>query len=299
VHPPAVDRVLEEFRTSGCDLIAGIGGGQTIDTARAAADILGAPLVIVPTVASNDAPCSALSIIHDEEGAVIEIRITKRNPDLVLVDTEIIANSPARMLTAGMGDALSTYFEARACKASGARNMAGGQCGETAFTLARLCYDTLQRYGEEALAALARKEIVPALEQVVHANIFLSGVGFESGGVAASHAVNDGFSTVPESSHLYHGEIVGFGVLTQLMLEHAPEEELQEVMTFMTRVGLPVSFSQLKLENPSEAMLRKISEGACASPVMACMPFPVAPEDVYRAMLKADAAAEQFLAETN
>ncbi len=133
----AVSQVLEEYQASGCDLIAGIGGGQTIDTARAAADVLGTPLVVVPTVASNDAPCSALAIFHDEAGEVIEIRVTKRNPDLVLVDTEVIANSPARMLSAGMGDALSTWFEARACKASGARNLAGGQCGETALTLAR------------------------------------------------------------------------------------------------------------------------------------------------------------------
>jgi glycerol dehydrogenase len=293
----SVEKATEEYKASGCDMIAGVGGGQTIDTARAAANALGAPLLSLPTVASNDAPCSALSILHDEAGAVAEIRVTKRNPDLVLVDTEIIAQSPPRLLSAGMGDALSTFFEARACKASGARNMAGGQCGETALTLARLCYDTLLRCGETALRDAGRKTVTPALEQVVHANIFLSGVGFESGGVAASHAVNDGFSTVPESSRLYHGEIVGFGVLTQLMLEHAPENELSEVLDFMTRVNLPVSFAQLGMEKPSDALLRSVSEAACASPVMKCMPFPVSPEDVRRAMLAADAAGTAFLAQ--
>jgi glycerol dehydrogenase len=293
----SVEEAAEEYMASGGDTSAGSGGGQTIDTARAAADILGAPLLIAPTVASNDAPCSALSIIHDETGAVAEIRATRRNPDLVLVDTEIIAQSPPRLLSAGMGDALSTFFEARACKASGARNMAGGRCGETAFTLARLCYDTLLRYGETALADAGRKTVTPALEQVVHANIFLSGVGFESGGVAASHAVNDGFSSVPESSHLYHGEIVGFGVLTQLMLEQAPENELCEVLGFMSRVNLPVSFAQLGMAKPSDTLLRRISEAACASPVMKCMPFPVSPEDVCRAMLAADAAGTAFSAQ--
>ncbi len=138
--------------------------------------------------------------------------------------------------------------------------------------------------------------MTPALEQVVHANIFLSGVGFESGGVADSHAVNDGFSTVPESSRLYHGDIVGFGVLTQLMLEHAPENELSEVIDFMTRVNLPVSFAQLGMEKPSDALLRSVSEAPRFS-VMKCMPFPVSPEDVRRAMLAADAAGTAFLAQ--
>ncbi len=93
-----------------------------------------------------------------------------------------------------------------------------------------------------------------------------------------------------------HGEIVGFGVLTQLLLEHAPEEELHEVLEFMRRVKLPLSFAQLGISGASETMLRRISEAACASPVMDCMPFPVVPEDVCLAMLAADAAGTRFLA---
>ncbi len=45
------------------------------------------------------------------------------NPNLVLVDTDIIANAPARLLVSGMGDALATYFEAKACQASNATQL--------------------------------------------------------------------------------------------------------------------------------------------------------------------------------
>ena len=33
------------------------------------------------------------------------------NPDMVMMDTEIIAESPVRLTVAGMGDALATYFK--------------------------------------------------------------------------------------------------------------------------------------------------------------------------------------------
>src|SRR5258708_40069890 len=86
--------------------------GKVLDTARAIASDLLLPVVNCPTIASSDAPCSALSVIYTEEGAWEEYRIYRRNPDLVLVDTAVIAKSPARHLVAGMGDALATWFEA-------------------------------------------------------------------------------------------------------------------------------------------------------------------------------------------
>ena len=84
-----------------------------LDTARAAAADLGLPVVNCPTIASSDAPCSALSVIYTDEGVFQEYRFYRKNPDLVLVDTEVIAQAPPRLLSAGMGDALATWFEAQ------------------------------------------------------------------------------------------------------------------------------------------------------------------------------------------
>lgn len=72
------------------------------------------PVIICPTVASTDAPCSALSVVYTDEGVFQEYLFLKRNPDVVLVDTAVIAASPLRLTVAGMGDALATYFEVRA-----------------------------------------------------------------------------------------------------------------------------------------------------------------------------------------
>ena len=219
-----------QAQPEGCDVVVGMGGGKALDTAKAVAENLGLPCVIIPTVASNDAPCSGVAVLYNDAGVVIKAVLMRRNPDLVLVDTGIIANAPRRLFAAGLGDALSTWFEARACKNSGARTMARGNVSNTGLMMARLCYDLLMEKGRDALAAVERHEVTPALEDVVEATIYLSGLGFENGGLAAAHAVNDGFAQEPQAHGMYHGEKVAFGTLVQLVLEKAPQEELEQVL---------------------------------------------------------------------
>lgn len=144
------------------DSIVGIGGGKSLDTAKALAHELNIPVAVVPTLASTDAPCSALSVIYTAEGAFKRYLFLPRNPDLVLVDTGIIAQAPARFLVSGMGDAMATWFEAEDCRIRGAGNMTGRPGPLTAYALARLCYDTLLEYGPLALHACQQQVVTPA-----------------------------------------------------------------------------------------------------------------------------------------
>ena len=135
-------------------------------------------------------------------GVFQEYRFYRKNPDLVLVDTEVIAQAPPRLLVAGMGDALATWFEARTCVAGHVKNMRGGGSTGSAAALAELCYKTLIEDGAAALRAVETKVVTPALEQLVEANTLLSGLGFESSGLAAAHAVHNGLTVAP-GTHPY------------------------------------------------------------------------------------------------
>lgn len=84
--------------------------------------------------------------------------------------------------------------------------MAGGQSTEAALSLARLCYDTLLAEGEKARLAAQAGVVTEALERIIEANTYLSGIGFESSGTAAAHAIHNGFTILEECHHLYHGE---------------------------------------------------------------------------------------------
>src|SRR6266851_3764779 len=138
-----IDRIVGAARLHQAATVVGAGGGKVLDAARGAAASLGLPAVNCPTVASSDAPCSALSVIYSDEGIFQEYRFYRKNPDLVLVDTFVIAHGPARLLAAGMGDALATWFEAKTCVAGHIRNMRGGGSTMSALRLAELCYQTL------------------------------------------------------------------------------------------------------------------------------------------------------------
>ena len=122
-----IARLGEIVKKESCDIVIGIGGGKIFDTAKAVAYYEKTPVLICPTIASTDAPCSALSVIYTEDGVFEEYLFLPSNPELVLMDTEIIAESPVRLTVAGMGDALATYFEARACQNSDAVSCAGGK----------------------------------------------------------------------------------------------------------------------------------------------------------------------------
>lgn len=286
-----VERIADAARASLCDAIVGAGGGKVIDAARAAAAILDIGFVSAPTLASSDAPCSALSVIYNADGTVSEYRIFKRNPDLVLVDTSVVARAPARLLVAGMGDALATWFEARTCAAGKVKNMRGGASTRSALTLAELCYKTLIADGLQAANAVKKQQVNESLERLVEANTLLSGLGFESSGLAAAHAVHNGLTVMPQTRDFYHGEKVAFGVLVQLKLENAPSHEFQEVLDFSRSVGLPTSLAGIGIKSPSHADLAHIAERTLApGETIHNEPFKVTREMLVDAIKAADAA---------
>ena len=288
--PSEIDRVSKAASEGGADAIVGVGGGKTMDTAKAVAHPAGLPLVIVPTIASTDAPTSSLSVVYDEDGAFKEYRFFGRNPDAVIVDTSIIVGAPVRFLVAGIGDGLSTYFEADSSSRTRKQTMAGGAPTLAAVTLARLCYDTLLEYGLAARLAAEQGAVTPAVEKVVEANTLLSGLGFESGGLAAAHSIHNGLTVLEGTHHYWHGEKVAFGVISMLMLEERPAEIVEEVVDFCLEVGLPVTLEDIGVEEASRQDLSKVADAACAEgETIHNEPFEVYPQMVVDAMLAADA----------
>jgi glycerol dehydrogenase len=293
--PSEIERGIAAANHSDARIIIGAGGGKVLDTARAVAAGLELPVVNCPTVASSDAPCSALSVVYTDEGIFQEYRIYGRNPDLVLVDTEVIVRSPARLLVAGMGDALATWFEAKVCSDGNVRNMRGGASTRSALALAELCYRTLLADGAGALEALGMQTVTPALDRLVEANTLLSGLGFESSGLAAAHAIHNGLTAAAETHRFFHGEKVAFGVLVQLMLESKSSAILEEVLDFSASVGLPITFSDIGLAAPGPEVLEQIARRATAKgETIHNEPFKVSPEMVVDALRAADGAGENW-----
>ena len=183
-----VERLNALGREQSSDFVIALGGGKTIDTAKTVADGLALQVAIIPTTASTDAPCSALSVLYRPSGEFHCYTFFDKNPTIVLVDTTVVSKAPPRFLAAGMGDAIATNVEARQCMNS--TNFGGGLQTEVSSAICRKCEEILFKYGKQAYEANKAQACTPAFEAVVEANTLCSGLGFESGGLAAAHAVS-------------------------------------------------------------------------------------------------------------
>ncbi len=243
-----VERVVTFFEDPGpeVNILIGIGGGKCLDTARMAASRLGVPVVTVPTTASTDAPTAAHSVIYDEKGVFSHVEFRATNPLLVLVDLDIIAAAPPRYIVAGMGDAFSTFYEARCCMGNPeARTPRGARPTMAALAIARQCRDLLLDYGAAALDEAKNQRVGKALARITEANILLSGLGFESGGLAGAHGVAQGLTVCSDlHTNCLHGELVAIGVMTQLIMEKRMDEA-EQAARFFKDVGLPLHLAQL------------------------------------------------------
>jgi glycerol dehydrogenase len=261
---PEIERVTGLARDAGAEVVVGIGGGKTADTAKLAAIATRARIVIAPTIASTDAPCSAIAVRYDERGVYQESHFLPRNPDAVVVDSALIARAPVRFLVAGIGDALSTWFEARSNLDSRSSNLVTPRMPAPAagVAIARACHEVLMRDALAAKLAVERGALTPAVEAIIEANTLLSGLGFETCGVSAAHGIHDGLTVLDATHGLFHGEKVAFGVLCLLTLEGRPLAELEATARFCQSLGLPTRLADLGLADAIADDLARVAEAA-------------------------------------
>lgn len=250
-----ISRVEGIARNCGAQVICAVGGGGVMDIVRSVAVDLGKAMVMIPTAAASDAPCTFVTVLYSEDGGtIVGDRLFHRCPDMVYVDTSIVAQAPVQLLVSGMGDALATWYEMESCVTGGIA------ATETAQALCRTCRELILQNGPLACLAAETHVVTPALERVVEANCFLSGIGGVNSGCAGAHGFGDYLSSVPGGHDYMHGERVMVGLVIQLILEGYPEEEIRRVIQFGQQVGLPVSVADLFAGRPLEALARQIGQ---------------------------------------
>ncbi len=291
-----IARVVARIRETKAQVVIGAGGGKAIDTAKIAAVETGARIVVVPTIASTDAPCSAVAVRYTEAGVYEESLRLPRNPDLVLVDPEIIVAAPVRFLVAGIGDAFSTWYEARSNIESRTPNyVAGGfPPTEVGIAIARRCHDLLMAEAVKAVSAAKAGLITASVDRIIEANILMSGLGFENCGCSAAHGIHDGLTALEETHRFLHGEKVAFGTLCLLMLENRDATEIAEAVRFCRSLGLPTTLADLGLAGAGRTEIERVAEAALApGECTFATPVELTVDTVRDAILALDAFARE------
>jgi glycerol dehydrogenase len=270
-----MDELAGRARAAGADLVVGMGGGKTLDVAKGCAIRIGARFVSVPTVASNDSPAASALAVYDEHHRMVAVESLGRNPEAVVVDTQLVAGAPAQFLLAGIGDAIAKKFEGEATARHGGVNAHGSYSLRTAGYIADGCYRTLRECAVEALATAGSGVSTPAFEAVVEANILMAGLGFENMGLGLAHGITRGLVRVPVVERAPHGFHVAYGTLVLLAAEERPDAFIDDMMQFFSQVGLPRSLTEMGLDEVDAAVIEDIAANTTVAPAGSKLLVPV------------------------
>lgn len=279
-----VDRLLDRIGNTNIDTILAVGGGKCIDTVKVVADRLGKPVFTIPSVASNCAPVTKISIMYREDGSFLEIVKLNTVPMHCFINPKIIIEAPVKYLWAGIGDAMAKHVESSWSAKAGERLSFGSELGITA---GELCFYPMLRDAKEAMECARAGEITEALETTILNIVVAPGITSVSvhsdynGGVA--HALFYGLTQreVIEKNHL-HGEVVSYGTLVNLMLD-GDFERLSNAYALHRSIGLPICLADLELD-PQDP-LEDVLEATLANQELVHTPYPVTKEMLHRAIL--------------
>ncbi|MCB1445284.1 MAG: iron-containing alcohol dehydrogenase [Rhizobiaceae bacterium] len=274
------------------DVVAGIGGGKCIDIGKFAGLHGRKPVFSIPTVASNDAPTSRLIVLYTEDHAVAGTEFLAYNPDLVLVDTDIIAAAPPRLLRAGIGDALTKLYEARATAQSNGANSFSARAPFLGRRLGEICREVIHRAGPPVLNALAHGERHADFEELVETLVLVSGVTFESGGLSVAHSMIRGLTRVHALAGYLHGEHVAYSTLVQIVIE-GDATELADAVVFNRSIGLPASLREFGVGPEAlDATAEAIAADTMTAPYITNFPRKLEARDIVEAILKLESLIE-------
>lgn len=225
-----------------CDVIVGVGGGVIMDFAKLIGFHAGAPVINIPTSSATCACYTPLSVCYTKEGHTVGTKHFEYEVDSVLVDTALIARQPARLLLAGVFDALAKYIEIKQ-----RYNDSDYPLGlDWAHVLSQRSFSELVKKTEPALADMQKGEVTDAIEQVVFASLaatgVISGIARGSNQCALAHKFYETTRTLFfENSRPYlHGEIVGIGLLMQNFF-NGEEKENEFLLSVMKKYNMPHS----------------------------------------------------------
>ena len=273
-----------------CDVVVGVGGGKALDLAKGVASELGARMVSVPTIASNDGPTARVFALYDESDVLVELGSLPASPDCVVVDTDVIAKAPADFLRSGIGDALAKRFEAQGCAAGTGVTTQGTRPLLIGAVVASAAYDVLLEHAPAAVRAVEEDRVTDAVEAAVEAAVLLSGIGYENGGLSIAHCMTRGLMAGRGTSRRLHGYHVAYGLLVQLELERWPAAQLAEVRGVLADVGLPSTLAELGMPDPTPDELEALATACAAAPHVANSTAEVTVESLVAAIQRVESA---------
>ncbi len=230
-----LNRIQKEVKKDHSDIIAGIGGGRSVDTAKLISFNLDIPFVSVPTAASHDGVSSPfVSVKSDKPHSIVASA-----PLGVFVDIDIIKKAPSRLLASGCGDLIANIIAVKDWQLGHQRTgeYYGTYSAELALMSAMMVLDNSSKYAKNGLDARV------IIEALISAGVASCIAGSSRPCSGAEHLFSHALDKIAPGKGL-HGEKCGIG---SIMIAKLQGQNWKKIVKTLKDVGAPTTAKQIGL----------------------------------------------------
>ena len=234
---PAINTIQKDVKKDQSDLIAGIGGGRSVDTAKMIAFNLDKPFVSVPTAASHDGMASPfVSIVGDKPHSIIASA-----PLGVFVDIDIIRKAPPKLLASGCGDLIANIIAVKDWRLGHEKTgeYYGRYSADLALMSAKIVMENSSYYAKNGL------DVRVIVEALISAGVASCIAGSSRPCSGAEHLFSHALDKIAPGRGL-HGEKCGIG---SIMMAKLQGQDWKKIVKTLKDVGAPTSAKQIGLKS--------------------------------------------------
>ncbi len=231
----SLNKIEKDVKKDHSDIVAGIGGGRSVDTAKMVSFNLDIPFVSVPTAASHDGMASPfVSVKTDKPHSIVASA-----PLGVFVDIDIIKKAPTRLLSSGCGDLIANIIAVKDWQLGHEKTgeYYGRYSADLALMSANIVMENSSKYAKKGLDA---RVIVEAL---ISAGVASCIAGSSRPCSGAEHLFSHALDKIAPGKGL-HGEKCGLG---SILISKLQGQDWKKIIKTLKDLGAPTTAKQIGL----------------------------------------------------
>lgn len=202
--------VAERVIATDVDCIVGMGGGKVLDVCKYASYVSKTPLLSIPTTMANDGIASPIAVLKRKDDKPKSLGCSM--PAMLILDTDVIMESPMQLVKAGIGDTISNYMSLLDWEFACSRNK--DEMNGYAYLMSKTSLDVLMKTQYQS--------ICPAFINVLGNSLVLSGIAMNFAGSSrpvsgSEHLFSHALDYYGKKQNL-HGIQVALGTVAVLKL---------------------------------------------------------------------------------
>jgi len=232
----SLNQIQKDVKKDNSDLIAGIGGGRSVDTAKLISYNLGKPFVSLPTAASHDGMASPfVSVKSDKPHSIVATA-----PMGVFVDIDVIKKAPSKLLASGCGDLIANIIAVKDWQLGHKKKKEyyGIYAADLAMMSAGIVMENSSEFARKGLDARV------IVEGLISAGVASCIAGSSRPCSGAEHLFSHALDKIAPGIGL-HGEKCGIG---SIMIAKLQGQDWKKIIKTLKDVGAPTTAKQIGLK---------------------------------------------------